>query len=137
VGPDDFRFADLFGALLRRISMLTAFHTDTPLETDFRALVQAARDMAAICRITWQDLPRYSYRQQSGMQLGGVRGCIELKEADITPFWPYLWLGRFVHAGSGATMGLGRYEIHTASLQSAPPGESGQTMPGQEERHTP
>jgi hypothetical protein len=45
VTPDTFRFADLFSSLLRRISMLTYFHTDTPLETDFAALTQAARDV--------------------------------------------------------------------------------------------
>jgi hypothetical protein len=42
VTPAGFRFADLFGSLLRRISMLTYFHTETPLDTDFAALTEAA-----------------------------------------------------------------------------------------------
>jgi hypothetical protein len=137
VGPTDFRFADLFGALLRRISMLTAFHTDRPLEADFRALMEAARNIPAVCRLTWQDLPRYSHRQHAAMKLGGVVGRIELQDTDLSPFWPYLWLGCFVHAGSAATMGLGRYHIDTASLQAPPPQEITETMPGQEERPTP
>jgi hypothetical protein len=43
VTPADFRFAELFRPLLRRISMLTYFHTDTPLEADFAALGRSAR----------------------------------------------------------------------------------------------
>jgi CRISPR/Cas system endoribonuclease Cas6 (RAMP superfamily) len=121
VGPQDFRFADFFGPLLRRISMLTAFHTDTPLETDFRGLMEAARQTTAVCQLTWQDLTRYSSRQKTTMKLGGVLGRIDLVNDDLAPFWPYLWLGRFVHAGSGATMGLGRYEIYPTSLQAEPP----------------
>ncbi len=34
VGIDDFSFAALFANLLRRISMLTYFHTDIPLEVE-------------------------------------------------------------------------------------------------------
>lgn len=118
VGPDEFRFADLFGHLLRRVSMLTAFHTDTPLETDFRALMDAARRLEATSILRWQDKTRYSARQKAVMQLGGVVGHIDLAETDLGPFWPYLWLGQWVHAGSGATMGLGRYRIEPASLQA-------------------
>lgn len=120
VGPEDFRFADLFGHLLRRVSMLTAFHTDTPLETDFRGLMTLARQVKARSELTWEDKTRYSSRQHSAMKLGGVIGRIELCGADLTPFWPYLWLGQWLHAGSGATMGLGQYRIEPASLQAHP-----------------
>lgn len=41
VRPETFRFADLFGALLRRASMLSYFPTDQPLETDFRQLMDS------------------------------------------------------------------------------------------------
>lgn len=120
VGPDEFRFADLFGHLLRRVSMLTAFHTDTPLETDFRSLMDLARQVDAVTNLTWKDLTRYSNRQNAAMRLGGLLGDIELAGIDITPFWPYLWLGQWLHAGSGATMGLGHYRIEPASLRAQP-----------------
>ncbi len=120
VGPAGFRFADLFGALLRRVSMLSAFHTDTPLETDFRGLMQQARAVEANCTLTWEDKPRYSARQQAAMKLGGVTGSIEIRGQDLTPFWPYLWLGQWIHAGNGATMGLGQYRIEAASLRDRP-----------------
>lgn len=118
VGPHDFRFADLFGNLLRRVSMLTVFHTDTPLETDFRALMDRARQVQAEVDLAWRDMRRYSHRQHAAMQLGGVLGHIDLAGVDLDPFWPYLWLGQWAHAGSGATMGLGHYRIEAASLQA-------------------
>lgn len=120
VGPEDFRFADLFAHLLRRVSMLTAFHTDTPLETDFRGLMSLARQVEAHTELVWEDKTRYSHRQQAAMKLGGVVGRIELTGVDLTPFWPYLWLGQWLHAGSAATMGLGNYRIEPASLQAHP-----------------
>lgn len=116
VRPQDFRFADLFGSLLRRISMLSAFHTDTPLETDFKGLMARARAIEAVTFLSWEDKPRYSFRQHAAMKLGGVIGHIEIRGQDLTPLWPYLWLGQWLHAGSGATMGLGHYRIEPASL---------------------
>lgn len=116
VGPAQFRFSDLFGNLLRRISMLTAFHTDTPLETDFRALTEAARGIESETDLHWVDLPRHSARQDADMALGGVVGTLRVRADAIESFWPYLWLGQYTHAGSAATMGLGHYRLTSASL---------------------
>lgn len=120
VGPRDFTFADLFGNLLRRISMLTYFHTETPLETDFRGLKAAARQVTARAELHWLEHSRYSKRQQEAMQMGGVVGRLILEGADLAPFWPYLWLGQFTHAGNGATMGLGRLRVDTNLAASLP-----------------
>lgn len=111
VGPELFAFADLFGNLLRRISMLTYFHTSTPLETDFRGLSEAARRVRAEVELEWREQRRYSSRQGGTMRLGGVVGRVRVEAEDARPFWPYLWLGQWTHAGTGATMGLGRYRI--------------------------
>ncbi|EQD76969.1 hypothetical protein B1B_01339 [mine drainage metagenome] len=119
VGVTDFRFADLFGNLLRRISMLTYFHTDTPLETDFRALMDAASAVEIQAQLSWREQPRYSRRQGTEMSLGGVVGELEVRDTDLSPFWPYLWLGQWTHAGTAASMGLGHYWI--ASLPMATP----------------
>ena len=115
VGPADFRFADLFGNLLRRVSMLTAHHTDTPLETNFRELIDAAQTVHCEARLRWRELTRYSTRQKTAMQMGGLVGTISVERQDLHEFWPYLWLGQWIHAGGGATMGLGQYRV-TASL---------------------
>ena len=114
VGPEDLRFADLFGNLLRRLSMLTYFHTDTPLETDFAALVAQARTVEWSDRaLAWRDWTRYSSRQQTTMQMGGVTGRLAVDLVGHERLWPYLWLGQWTHAGKGTSMGLGRYTVTT------------------------
>ncbi len=106
------RFHLLFSNLLRRISLLTAFHTDTPLDTDFAGLSQSAHAVELTgARLRWHDWVRYSSRQDALIQMGGLVGEIELAGAGLEPFWPYLWLGQWTHAGKGAVMGLGRYRI--------------------------
>ncbi|ADE15892.1 conserved hypothetical protein [Nitrosococcus halophilus Nc 4] len=116
VRPQDFFFADLFGNLLRRFSMLTYFHTDTPLEADFAGLMAKARTVK--CRhgdLYWKDWTRYSSRQRTTMQMGGLQGTVVLEGAQIAPFWPYLWLGQWTHAGKNTSMGLGRYRLEAAA----------------------
>jgi hypothetical protein len=117
VGPEAFRFSDLFGSLLRRVSMLTYFHTDTPLETDFAGLMERSRrvEMSA-AKLAWKDWTRYSTRQTTAMKMGGLVGEIAVELDEGSPFWPYLWLGQWVHTGKGTSMGLGRYSIQAASL---------------------
>lgn len=112
VSQDRFRFHLLFSNLLRRISLLTTFHTDNPLETDFAGLTQAARTVELVgARLRWHDWTRYSSRQDALIQMGGLVGEIELNGAGLEPFWPYLWLGQWTHAGKGTAMGLGRYRL--------------------------
>ena len=117
VTPNSFTFQSLFSSLLRRISLLTAFHTDTPLETDFVALTQAAKEIPVVRQeLRWHDWTRKSSRQGSLMQLGGLLGTATFKSSDnssswLAPFWPYLWLGQWTHAGKNTSMGLGKYEI--------------------------
>lgn len=117
VRANDLRFSDLFSSLLRRVSMLSYFHGDHPLETEFAALTAAARTVRFVASdLAWRDWTRYSSRQRTTMQLGGIVGMAALDASGLEPFWPYLWLGRFIHAGHNTSMGLGRYSIETASL---------------------
>ena len=116
VGPEDFRFSDLFSSLLRRVSMLTYFHTDTPLETDFAELVRRSKAVRLTAAdLHWHDWTRFSSRQQTTMEMGGLLGAVELDLAGMDPFWPYLWLGQWTHAGKGTSMGLGKYRIEVAA----------------------
>jgi hypothetical protein len=119
VSPEAFDFGALFSNLLRRISMLTYFHTDTPLETDFAGLVAAAKGVPVTeAALSWQDWTRFSSRQNTAMEMGGLVGSFHIGPCDLEPFWPYLWLGQFTHAGHGTSMGLGRYTIEAASLRA-------------------
>ncbi|MDO9424413.1 MAG: CRISPR system precrRNA processing endoribonuclease RAMP protein Cas6 [Methylobacter sp.] len=108
----DFNFGALFSALLRRISMISYFHTDSPLETDFAALTAHARTVRfAAQQLLWYDWTRYSSRQQTEMNMGGLVGSVHLDMQGLEEFWPYLWLGQYTHVGKGTSMGLGAYSI--------------------------
>ena len=115
-----FRFSDLLGALLRRISMLTYFHTDTPLETDFAVLVELAREVEVTsAQLEWKDWTRYSSRQKTEIEMGGLVGEFLVSLGGTSPLWPYVWLGQWVHAGKGTSMGLGQYTLKAASLPNS------------------
>lgn len=117
VTPDDFSFGALFSALLRRISMISYFHTDTPLDTDFAGLTAKAKHVVIDeKRLHWYDWTRFSSRQQTEMNLGGVVGRITLDTKGLEVFWPYLWLGQWTHVGKATSMGLGAYSIDVVSL---------------------
>jgi len=115
MGPDAFQFGALFANVLRRISLLTAFHTDTPLVTAFSTLSRAGWAIQPrTTRLHWHEWVRYSSRQDALLKMGGLVGEIALDGAALEPFWPYLWLGQWTHAGKGTVMGLGRYRIEGA-----------------------
>jgi hypothetical protein len=126
VRPERFRFADLFGNVLRRVSMLIEFHTGATLDADFRGLNDAALAIPAHCEVRWQHLHRHSARQSQSMEFGGLVGRLSVEAEGLAKLWPYLWLGQWLHAGTGATMGLGEYRI--ASLPHAAALTAGGTM---------
>ncbi len=113
VTPQNFTFQSLFSSLLRRISLLSAFHSDTPLETDFAGLTRTAKTTVSVVDnvLRWQDWTRYSGRQHDLMQLGGLVGKVAFESDNLAPFWAYIWLGQWTHAGKNTSMGLGKYEI--------------------------
>lgn len=116
VSVQDFEFHHLFRNLLRRCSMLTFFHTSTPFETDFAGLSQLSREvMISRQQLQWADWQRYSNRQKRPIKMGGLRGTVIIDELP-GELWPILWLGQWLHAGKGASMGLGRYRLRPASL---------------------
>jgi hypothetical protein len=130
VTPETFEFAGLFGNLLRRMSLLTFFHSETPLEADFAELMVRARNVRLISKdLRWRDWTRYSNRQKTAMKMGGLVGGVELDLAGWPELWPYLWLGQWTHAGKGTSMGLGCYEVvRPAEIQQAC--EAGESGPG-------
>ena len=118
VSPNTFTFYDLFANLLRRVSMLSYFHGDTPLETDFAGLTEAARAIPVEANLSRQTQHRYSSRQGQAMEFDGLIGSFTIRDVDLAPFWPYLWLGQWLHAGHNATMGLGQYRLTDHPLTS-------------------
>lgn len=112
MGAREFNFRGLLANLLRRLSMLAYFHGDTPLEADFKALVEGAGQVAPLdSRLHWFDWTRYSSSQRGTMKMGGLLGNLVFRTADLAPFWPWLSLGQWLHAGKGTVMGLGGYRL--------------------------
>jgi len=111
-----FDFYALLSVLMRRVSMLQQFHTDQPLELDFKALSAQARTVGLLRNsLFWQDWTRYSSRQKTPVKMGGLMGEVVLDGKALQAFWPLLWLGQYVHAGKGTSMGLGAYQLSQLS----------------------
>lgn len=43
--------------------------------------------------------------------MGGLVGSFTPQASDLGPWWPILWIGQWLHAGKGTSMGLGKYRI--------------------------
>lgn len=102
----------LLMALVRRTSLLSEFHSDRPLVSDFSFLLQACSAVHDEKHLVWRDWTRYSSRQQQKMALGGVVGQWQL-DGNLTPFLPFLHLGQWLHVGKEAAFGLGQYTLAT------------------------
>lgn len=60
--------------------------------------------------LRWQDWKRYSNRQQRKHYFGGFVGSVALKGV-LSPWLPLLKAGQYLHAGSAASFGLGKFEV--------------------------
>jgi len=101
----------LVRAALRRVSTLENGHGNGEPDLDYPGLVKRAGAITiknSDCR--WQELTRYSNRQQTAMLLGGLQGSIEY-QGDLTEFVPLLRYCETVHLGKQTTFGLGRIEV--------------------------
>lgn len=124
-------FGDFFGALQRRVSMLMAFHGRERRNADFAGLAAQAR------ALVWSEAhpvpasrTRFSNRQHASMRLDAVMGRFSIAAADAAAFWPYLWLGQFVHNGSATAMGFGAYRLEPTA---AAPLAQAASLPGHHE----
>ena len=132
VGALDFDFRAFVGGLLRRISLLTYFFSETPLETDFAGLLRSAESIPVTGRdLHWREWTRHSSRQNTKLRMGGLVGRFEVAAPGLGSFWPLLWLGQWTHAGKGCSMGLGRYVLEPAGgKDAAGPDEASWPAPG-------
>jgi CRISPR/Cas system endoribonuclease Cas6 (RAMP superfamily) len=61
--------------------------------------------------LRWHEWSRYSSRQQTKVQMGGLMGSFALPVDALADFWPWLWLGQWVQVGKGTVMGMGEYVL--------------------------
>uniref|UniRef100_A0A7C6A8Q7 CRISPR system precrRNA processing endoribonuclease RAMP protein Cas6 n=1 Tax=candidate division WOR-3 bacterium TaxID=2052148 RepID=A0A7C6A8Q7_UNCW3 len=95
--------------LLRRIGLLSYFHSDQPFKIDFANLInQAMKVKTQMASFKTLDWVRYSSRQERLIKMDGIVGEVTY-QGDLTQFIPYLEIGEKVHLGKGTTFGLGKF----------------------------
>jgi len=107
-----FNVRNLAFPIVRRVLELATFHVPgAELDWELRPLLEHAGTVRiAASDLRWYDCQRYSNRQERKVDLGGLRGQMEL-EGDLAPLAPLLRAAEVVHVGKGATFGLGKMEI--------------------------
>ncbi len=110
-------FSSRASHLMRRTAQIGCFHGSGPVDWDFRALLDALGDVRIINHDTaWREWKRFSFRQKSEMQLGGLVGrAIYSPVPDF--FHPLLILGQALHVGKAASFGFGKYTLHSQEEQ--------------------
>lgn len=107
----DVDFHHIFRNLLRRISNLMYFHCDKELCVDFKGLIEGAERVRTVRKkLSWYDWERYSFRQSTRINMGGLTGTLSF-EGNLEEFLPFIALGEYVHVGKGTSFGLGRIRI--------------------------
>lgn len=108
---DQIEFHHLVRALLHRLSSLLYFHCGVEPDTDYAGLIARAQEVHTVQRrLRWVEQNRYSSRQKSLLQMGGVTGEMVF-EGHLEPFLPLLAVGEYVHIGKGTVMGLGKIRL--------------------------
>lgn len=110
--PEQLDQQQLSHHLRRRLQDLAHFHGSQPPGGKAPQIEFPAADTLSITsQLHWHDWTRYSSRQQTNMQMGGLLGSIQLSGPGLAQLWPWLWLGQHTHLGKGTSLGLGQYRL--------------------------
>ncbi len=110
--PDRLELGRLLMAVTRRVSLLQYFYMGCPLEANFRAI----KERAAQSEIIGIDLYSHtttcwSTRQGKAIEFTGFLGTVDFSLKNQELFWPFLYLGQWLHIGKQASKGFGRYQL--------------------------
>ncbi len=112
VGPTQFSPRELVFNLYGRLRLLAEHHGDAAGFPEREALLAAAATLIlSDGQLRWHEWTRFSSRQHTLMELGGLLGEGTLSGPGLPNLWPLLWLGQWVHAGKNTTFGLGAYHL--------------------------
>jgi hypothetical protein len=111
VGPKEFEPATLLHALCERVSLLAGHYGGGAGPDWGRLRPHADAVQMEHQTLHWQDWTRYSSRQDTLMELGGLLGELRLAGPGLGAVWPVLDYGQWVHAGKGTSFGLGAYVL--------------------------
>lgn len=95
-------FSLLARSLMRRVSALAYYYGGEELDMEFRWLAERSESVATVrSELCWSEW---------GGGVQGVVGRIAFR-GELLDFLPFFRLGERLHAGKGASFGLGRYSI--------------------------
>ncbi len=112
VVPRQFELTDLLRHLYIRLQRLALLYGGRPKAFDWHGDRAAIEQLSVLDpRLGWRDWTRYSSRQRTEMQMGGLLGEMVISGPGLPVIWPALWAGQWTHVGKGTSFGLGRYGL--------------------------
>ncbi|WP_262966764.1 CRISPR system precrRNA processing endoribonuclease RAMP protein Cas6 [Methylobacter psychrophilus] len=117
VGPREFDIEIFLNALVRRVILLAKAHGGMGLEADSGKWRRAGEVTLVEKDLHWQDWTRFSSRQKTTMQMGGLLGKVVIS-GSLVELWPLLYVAQWTHVGKGTGFGLGR--IHLQNNEKSP-----------------
>ncbi len=109
---DSIGFPDLIRFLWRRVSLLLEVHGSGHPPINRNGMMGDADAIRTLASATVRhDVWRSSNRQRRRLHQDGFLGESIFEGEDLESFLPLLAAGELLHVGSGATFGLGKYEI--------------------------
>jgi hypothetical protein len=111
-------FHHVFKRLRDRISALSTFFGEGPIEADFRGLGDRAEKIRMVSAHTdWVERFRTSSRTKQRHELSGFVGEVTY-EGNLNEFLPWLTLGQLIHIGKHTAWGNGWMEVHNTEHAS-------------------
>ncbi len=111
VGPREFEPVHVWQLLRDRWTGLVACFGASADGVPADLLSSLPAEALSVVSLQWRDWTRYSSRQRTRMQLGGLVGSLRVDSDVLDRAWPWLWLGQWLHLGKQTTMGLGQYRL--------------------------
>ncbi len=122
VVPREFALADLLRHLYNRLQRLAVLYGGHPESFSPHRGPDLTQGLAVIdADLYWHDWTRYSSRQDTLMQMGGLLGDLRVAGPLLADVWPALWVGQWTHLGKGTAFGLGAYRLDPVE-EGAPAG---------------
>lgn len=114
----DLPFRQLLLLVVRRLRALWALDGMDVRYEDFHGMMTQADTIRTVTStLFWADWTRYSSRQKTYMQLGGLQGQI-CYEGALVPFLPFLAMAGKLHLGKQTSFGLGEVHFDCTQLSS-------------------
>jgi hypothetical protein len=105
-------FRQLAVKMITRVLEIAHFHAPGSIvDWNFKDLIEASKDVRIVeSKLFWEDVKRYSNRQNTKMSMGGFWGEMVL-EGELEPFEKLFRTCEVLHVGKGTVFGLGKMRV--------------------------